>query len=193
MTMSSASAAVGESAHEAESPVRESVAGRMGSDWANRLRALFGLPWQRRLARAALSVARIRDWEQKLDRLSDGELRDFGLRLRGRARGGENLDRMLPEAFGAVCVVAKRRLGLRPSDVQRAAGSVLPRGPLADWPTGGGKTLGAGRPTFLNALTGRGVHVTTVNDSLARRDAEWMGPIYESLGLSVGVLQQQMG
>ncbi|HKB38338.1 MAG TPA: preprotein translocase subunit SecA, partial [Gemmataceae bacterium] len=191
--MSSASAAVGESAHEAESPVRESVAGRMGSDWANRLRALFGLPWQRRLARAALSVARIRDWEQKLDKLSDGELRDFGLRLRGRARGGENLDRMLPEAFGAVCVVAKRRLGLRPFDVQLAAGYVLHQGALAELATGEGKTLCACLPTFLNALTGKGVHVTTVNDYLARRDAEWMGPIYESLGLSVGVLQQQMG
>src|SRR6266540_2584471 len=116
--MSTASATAGEAAHEAESPLRESVAGRLGSEWANRLRAPFGLPWQRRLARAALAISRIRAWEEKLDKLGDGELRDFAQRLRGRARGGENLDRMLPEAFGAVCVVAKRRLALRPFDVQ---------------------------------------------------------------------------
>jgi preprotein translocase subunit SecA len=191
--MSIASAAVTDAAHEPEAPARESVAGRLGWRWTNRLRAVFGLPWERRLARAALAIPRIRDWERKLEKVSDGDLRELGLKLRGRARGGENLDRLLPEAFGAVCVVAKRRIGLRPFDVQLAAGYVLHQGALAELATGEGKTLVALLPTFLNALTGKGVHVTTVNDYLARRDAEWMGPVYESLGLSVGILQQQMG
>jgi preprotein translocase subunit SecA len=191
--MSTASAIATDAAHESDVPARESVAGRLGWAWTNRLRALFGLPWQRRLARAALAIPRARAWERKLEKLSDGELREFGLKLRGRARGGENLDRMLPEAFGAVTVAAKRRLGLRPFDVQLAAGYVLHQGALAELATGEGKTLVALLPAFLNALTGKGVHVTTVNDYLARRDAEWMGPAYESLGLSVGVLQQQMG
>src|SRR5260370_948744 len=134
-------------------------------------------------SRAALAVPRIRAWERKLEKLSDGELSDFGTKLRGRARGGENLDRLLPEAFGAVTVAAKRRLGLRPFDVQLAAGYVLHQGALAELATGEGKTLVALLPTFLNALTGKGVHVTTVNDYLARRDTAWMGPAYESLGL----------
>src|SRR4051812_48185505 len=191
--MSSASAAMPGASHEAEAPVRESVAGRLGFGWVNRLRALVGLPWQRRLARAALAIPRIRAWERKLEKLGDGELRECGQRLRGRARGGENLDRLLPEAYGAVCVAAKRRLGMRPFDVQLAAGVVLHQQALAELATGEGKTLVASLPTFLNALEGKGVHVTTVNDYLARRDAEWMSPVYEALGLSVGILQMQMG
>jgi preprotein translocase subunit SecA len=169
------------------------VPGRLGPRWLNAARALAGLPWQRRLARAALAIPRIRHWERQYERLGDAELRTAGLRLRGRGRGGETLDRLLPEAFGLVCVAAKRLLGLRPFDVQLAGGFVLHQGGLAELATGEGKTLTASLPTFLNALEGKGVHVTTVNDYLARRDAEWMGPIYRSLGLSVGVLQMQMG
>src|SRR5205823_575828 len=104
----------------------------------------------------------------------------------------ESLDRLLPEAFGAVCVAAQRTTKLRPFDVQLAGGVVLHRGALAELATGEGKTLVATMPTFLNALAGKGVHVTTVNDYLARRDAEWTGPIYRALGLTVGVLQMQM-
>jgi preprotein translocase subunit SecA len=167
-------------------------AGRLGPRWLNGLKALIGLPWQRRLARAALMVPRIRYWEKEYDRLSDPELKTAGLRLRGRARGGEPLDRLLPEAFGLVCVSARRRLGLRPFDVQLAAGVVLHQGGLAELATGEGKTLVASLPTFLNALEGKGVHVTTVNDYLARRDAEWMAPIYRDLGLTVGTIQMQM-
>jgi preprotein translocase subunit SecA len=153
------------------------------------MRVLFGLPWQRRLARAALRIAPIRHWESELGRFSDSELRRYGLRLAGRARGGEPLRKLLPEAFGAVCVAAARTIGLRPFDVQLAAGIVLQEGAVAELATGEGKTLCAVLPAFLNALQGKGVHVTTVNDYLARRDAEWVGPIYRALGLSVGVLQ----
>jgi preprotein translocase subunit SecA len=156
------------------------------------MKALFGLPSQRRLARAALQVDRIRHWEKEYSRLNDAELRQRGLQLRGRARGGESLERLLPEAFGLVCVAAVRTIKLRPFDVQLAGGVVLHHGAIAELATGEGKTLVAAMPTFLNALTGKGVHVTTVNDYLAGRDAEWMGPIYTSLGLTVGILQMQM-
>src|SRR5207302_7831122 len=130
--------------------------------------------------------------EQEFSRLNDVELRQRGLQLRGRARGGEALEKLLPPAFGLVCVAAVRTIRLRPFDVQLAGGVVLHHGAIAELATGEGKTLVAAMPTFLNALTGKGVHVTTVNDYLASRDAEWMGPIYTTLGLTVGVLQQQM-
>src|SRR5206468_9285899 len=155
--------------------------------------ALFGLPSQRRLARAALQIDKIRYWEKEFSRLADAaELKQTGLRLRGRARGGESLDRLLPEVFGLVCVAGQRTIGLRPFDVQLAGGVVMHHGGLAELATGEGKTLTAALPASLNALAGKGLHITTVNDYLARRDAEWMGPIYESLGLTVGVLQMQM-
>jgi len=166
---------------------------RFGSPPINHLKALFGPPSHRRLAQAALQVDRVRYWEKQFDRLSDAETREAGLRLRGRARGGESLDRLLPEAFGLVCVAATRLLKMRPFDVQIAGGFVMHKGALAELATGEGKTLTACLPAFLNGLQGKGVHVTTVNDYLAGRDAEWMGPIYLSLGLTVGVLQQKMG
>jgi preprotein translocase subunit SecA len=168
------------------------VRGRFGPRWLNRLRALFGLPWQRRLARAALYIDRVRFWENEFHRLSDAEVKQRGQQLRGRARGGETLDHLLPEMFGLVCVAAVRMVKLRPYDVQLAAGVVLHQGGLAEVATGEGKTLIATLPVALNALMGKGVHVTTVNDYLARRDAEWTGQIYNAVGLTVGVLQQQM-
>ena len=166
--------------------------GRLGLRPLNYCKALLGLPSQRRLARAALQIDRIRYWETEFTRLNDAELRQRGLQLRGRARGGESLDRLLPEAFGLVCVAAVRTIRLRPFDVQLAGGVVLHHGAIAELATGEGKTLVAAMPTFLNALPGKGVHVTTVNDYLASRDAEWMGPIYTALGLAVGILQMQM-
>jgi preprotein translocase subunit SecA len=166
---------------------------RLGSPPVNWLVSLVGLPWQRRLAWGALQVPRVRYWEQVYDKLNDTDLKTAGLRLRGRGRGGESLDDLLPEAFGLVCVGAKRLLKLSPFDVQIAAGSVLHQGGLAELATGEGKTLVGLFPAFLNALEGKGVHVTTVNDYLARRDAEWVGPVLSSLGLSVGVIQQGMG
>jgi preprotein translocase subunit SecA len=165
---------------------------RLGSWVKNKIISIVGLPWQRRLARAALFVPYIRRWEEKFDKLNDDELRTLGQKLRGRGRGGEELDDLLPEAFGLVCVAAKRRLNLRPFDVQLAAGVIMHQGGLAELATGEGKTLCATLPAFLNGLSGKGVHVATVNDYLARRDAEEMGKIYTSLGLSVGCLQQQM-
>jgi preprotein translocase subunit SecA len=174
-------------------PAAEARSGnRLGPRWLNRLRGLLGLPVGRRLGRAALQVACVRCWERECGRLSDAELLRHGLRLRGRARGGEPLDRLLPEVFGAVCVAAARAVGLRPFDVQLAAGYVLHQGGLAELATGEGKTLVAVLPVALHALLGRGVHVTTVNDYLARRDAEWTAPVYGALGLTVGVLQLVM-
>src|SRR5437588_12921843 len=99
------------------------------------------------------------------------------MQMRGRARGGGSLERWVPEAFGLVCVAAVRTIRLRPFDVQLAGGVVLHHGAIAELATGEGKTLVAAMPTFLNALAGKGAHVTTVNDYLASRDAEWMGPI----------------
>jgi preprotein translocase subunit SecA len=186
--MSGDSATLGEAPRPAEAPPN-----RLGPRWLNALKAVVGLPWQRRLARAALRVPRIRFWEKHFSELSDEELKKSGLRLRGRARGGESLDHLLAEAFGLVSVAAQRRLGLRAFDVQLAAGIVLHEGGLAELATGEGKTLVAAFPAFLNALEGKGVHVTTVNDYLARRDAELIGPIHEMLGLTVGVLQMRMG
>ncbi|HEV3022082.1 MAG TPA: preprotein translocase subunit SecA, partial [Pirellulales bacterium] len=166
---------------------------RLGSAVWNRAMALIGLPWQRRLARAALQVPHVRHWEAEYERLSDPDLKVTGLRLRGRARGGEALDHLLPEAFGLVCVAARRFIGLRPFDVQLAAGVIMHQGALAELATGEGKTLVAALPTFLNALEGKGVHVTTVNDYLARRDGEWTSAVYQAVGLTLGILQQQMG
>ena len=167
-------------------------ANRLGSWLKNHIVSWIGLPWQRRLARAALYVPTIRRWEAEFDKLNDDELRTLGLKLRGRGRGGEDLDSLIPEAFGLVCVAAKRRVNMRPFDVQLAAGVIMHQGGLAELATGEGKTLCAVLPVFLNGLSGKGVHVATVNDYLARRDAEEMGKIYTSLGLTVGCLQQNM-
>jgi preprotein translocase subunit SecA len=166
---------------------------RLGPRWYNRLLSLVGLPWQRRLAWAALQVPRIRELEDKYDALTEAEMKTAGLKLRGRARGGESLDKLLPEAFALVCVASKRMLQMRPYDVQLAAGAVMHKGGLAELATGEGKTLSASLPVFLNALLGKGVHVTTVNDYLARRDAELIGPVYKALGLTIGCVQMQMG
>ncbi|MCS7047440.1 MAG: preprotein translocase subunit SecA, partial [Gemmataceae bacterium] len=156
------------------------------------MKAWFGTPSQRRLARGALQIDRIRYWESEFAKLSDTEILLRGQQLRGRARGGESLDALLPECFGLTCVAAQRTINLRPYDVQLVAGVILHQGGLAEVATGEGKTLVATLPAALNALLGKGVHVTTVNDYLAQRDAEYTGSIYNALGLSVGVLQMKM-
>jgi preprotein translocase subunit SecA len=166
---------------------------RLGSRWWNYFKAWLGTPSKRRLAQAALHVNQVRHWEQEADRLTDEEIKVRGLQFRGRARGGEALEKMLPEVFGFACTACKRRVGLRPFDVQIAASVVLHHGAFAELATGEGKTLTAILPTTLNALTGKGAHVTTVNDYLARRDGEWTGAAYNALGLTYGILQQQMG
>src|SRR4051812_4553598 len=134
-------------------------------------------------------VSRIGDFEAELELESDDELRERYAELRNRYRGGEPLDDLLPESFALTREAAKRALGQRHFDVQLIGGMVLHDGSIAEMRTGEGKTLTATLPAVLNALPGKGVHVVTVNDYLARRDATWMAPVYEMLGLSVGILQ----
>jgi len=131
--------------------------------------------------------------ESELAGETEEQLRNRAAALRERAGGGAPLDGLLPETFALVREASRRLLGLRPFDVQVLAGIGLHRGRVVEMQTGEGKTLAAVAPAALNALTGRGVHVLTVNDYLARRDAAWMGPVYEILGLSVGVVQEGMG
>ncbi len=172
-------------------PVRKSE-NRFASKWVLQFQRLFGVPSQRRLAYAALQIGHIRHWEKEYARLSDEEMVKLGKQLKGRARGGESLDALLPEVFGLVSEAAFRNLKMRPFDVQLAAGVVLHKSALAEVATGEGKTLVATLPVSLNALQGKGVHVTTVNDYLARRDAENMSLVYNALGLTVGILQQKL-
>ena len=134
-------------------------------------------------------VAIIGAFEPELELESDEELRERFDALRERARDGESLDDLLPETFAVVREVGKRTMGMRHFDVQLIGGMVLHGGNIAEMKTGEGKTLTATLAVVLNALAGKGVHLVTVNDYLARRDAEWMGPIYSGLGLTVGVLQ----
>ena len=122
---------------------------------------------------------------------SDEEVRKEADELRERARNGEPLDDLLPEAFALCREAARRSIGQRHFDVQLIGGMVLHDGAIAEMKTGEGKTLTATLAVFLNSLAGTPVHLVTVNDYLARRDAEWMGPIYEALGVSVGVIQSQ--
>src|SRR3954470_10603055 len=137
-------------------------------------------------------VALINAYEPELERESDEELRERMDALRERARDGESLEELLPETFATVREVGKRTMGMRHFDVQLIGGMVLNGGNIAEMKTGEGKTLTATLAVVLNSLPGTGVHVVTVNDYLARRDAEWMSPIYDALGVSVGVLQNMM-
>ena len=173
-------------------PAIANVPGRLGSDLYNRVSSVAGSPWYRPIARAAVIIPKIRYYEKLYSKLADEDLRKTSLKLRGRARGGEKLDKMIPEAFGLVCAAIRRLKGFQVFDVQLAAGVVMHYGGLVELATGEGKTLSACAPAFLNALPGKGVHVTTVNDYLAGRDAESMGPVYKLLGLSVGVIFQKM-
>src|SRR5919108_160983 len=143
----------------------------------------------RQFKQYAKRVEAINAWEPELELPDDDELRGKGDALRERARDGEALEELLPETFALVREVSRRTLGLRHFDVQMIGGMVLHDGAIAEMKTGEGKTLPATTAVVLNALAGEGVHVVTVNDYLARRDADWMRPIYEALGLTVGVLQ----
>src|SRR5437660_1698810 len=134
-------------------------------------------------------VGRINLFEEELELESDAELRERIEALRERARDGESLEDLLYECFAIVREASKRTLGLRHFDVQMIGGMVLHDGAIAEMKTGEGKTLTATLAVVLNSLAGRGVHLVTVNDYLARRDAMWMKPIYDMLGVSVGVLQ----
>ncbi|MBV8446540.1 MAG: preprotein translocase subunit SecA [Hyphomicrobiales bacterium] len=149
---------------------------------------LFGSSNDRRLKTYDPFVERINALEKELEGLSDEALRARTQAFRGELSAGKTLDDILVEAFATVREAAKRTLGQRHFDVQLVGGMVLHEGGIAEMRTGEGKTLVATLPVYLNALAGKGVHVVTVNDYLARRDAEWMGQIYKFLGLSVGVI-----
>src|SRR6059058_981667 len=134
-------------------------------------------------------VARINAFEPELELESDEELRARFDGLRERADDGEPLEELLYESFAITREVGKRTMGMRHFDVQMIGGMVLHDGAIAEMKTGEGKTLTATLPIVLNSLAGNGVHLVTVNDYLARRDAEWMKPIYDALGVTVGILQ----
>ena len=136
-------------------------------------------------------VEEINELEPEFVSLSDEELTAKTAALKSTLEQGEELNDILPEAFACVREVAKRTLGQRHYDVQLLGGMVLHEGKIAEMRTGEGKTLVATLPAYLNALTGKGVHVVTVNDYLARRDGQWMGEVYDRLGLTVGVLQNR--
>ena len=131
----------------------------------------------------------VNSYEKEISLLNDKELADKTLYFKNRLENGESLDDILVEAFAVVREAARRVTGMRPFDVQIIGGVVLHEGRIAEMQTGEGKTLVATMPAYLNALTGKGVHIVTVNDYLARRDRYWMGPIFEFLGLTVGLIQ----
>ncbi|MFN8634625.1 MAG: preprotein translocase subunit SecA [Chloroflexota bacterium] len=154
-------------------------------------RLLGGRPWERELKRVQPLVEEIADFEEELQELNDDELRDKTTELRGRLLAGEELDSLLTEAFAVVREAARRVIGMRHYDVQMIGGAILHSGKIAEMRTGEGKTLVATLPIYLNALTGKGAHLVTTNDYLARRDAQWMGKVYHALGMSVGVIQHE--
>jgi preprotein translocase subunit SecA len=156
------------------------------------LTGLFGSRNERLVKQLAKSVHRINALEPGLQALSDDELRAKTDEYKARVAKGESLDSLLPEAFATVREAARRTLGLRHYDVQLIGGMVLHQGKIAEMRTGEGKTLVATLPTYLNALSGKGVHVITVNDYLAKRDAAWMGKVYSFLGLTTGVVYPGM-
>ncbi len=156
------------------------------------IKGIFGSKNERELKRIAPLVQRINALEPDFQKLSDAQLKAKTAEFKERLERGESLEDLLPEAFAAVREASVRVLGMRHFDVQLMGGVVLHEGKIAEMKTGEGKTLAATLPLYLNALTGKGVHLVTVNDYLARRDAEWMGGIYNFLGMSVGVIVHGM-
>ncbi len=152
------------------------------------VKKIVGSKQDRDLARLWPLVDRVNSLEPEVAKLSDSELAAKTPAFKERLERGESLDDLLPEAFAVVREAAKRTIGQRHFDVQLIGGMVLHQGKIAEMKTGEGKTLAATLPVYLNALTGRGVHVVTVNDYLAQRDAQWMGEVYKFLGLSVGCI-----
>jgi len=153
---------------------------------------IFGSRNQRMIKAYSRKVTNINSFEESFKQLSDSELREKTTELKARVANGTSLDDVLPEAFAAVREAADRTLGMRHYDVQFIGGMVLHEGCIAEMRTGEGKTLMATLPAYLNTLGGDGVHVVTVNEYLAGRDAEWMKPVYEFLGASVGVIRGDM-
>ena len=156
------------------------------------LKGVFGSKNERTLKKLSPLVDQVNNLEPDFQKLTDDELKSKTLAFRERLSKGETLDDLLPEAFAAVREASVRTLGMRHFDVQIIGGIVLHEGKIAEMKTGEGKTLAATLPIYLNALEGRGAHLVTVNDYLATRDAEWMGAIYNALGMSVGVIVHGM-
>ena len=155
---------------------------------SNLLTKVFGSKNERELKKIQPVVEKISALEPRMQAMSDDELKAQTQLFKDRLNTGESLDDLLPEAFAAVREASVRTLGMRHFDVQLIGGMVLHQGKIAEMKTGEGKTLAATLPAYLNALSGKGVHIVTVNDYLARRDTEWMGHIYKFLGLSVGCI-----
>jgi preprotein translocase subunit SecA len=155
------------------------------------LTKLFGDPNEAPLKPFQKVVAQVNALEPQMEALSDLELRELANELRDRLEAGETLDELLPESFAATREAGRRTLGQRHFDVQLLGGAVLHSGKIAEMRTGEGKTLTATLAVALNALNGRGVHVVTVNDYLAKRDTQWMGQVYDALGLSVACIQHE--
>src|SRR5438309_5737844 len=156
------------------------------------LAKVVGTQNERELKKLRPIVDLVGAFEPALQQLTDEQLRAKTPELRERLAAGEALDDLLPEAFAVVREAGRRTVNMRHFDVQLIGGAVLHRGAIAEMKTGEGKTLVATLPAYLNALEGKGVHVVTVNDYLARRDSEWMGRIYRFLGMSVGVIQHEL-
>src|SRR6266496_5179198 len=152
------------------------------------LAKIFGTKHEREVKAMRPTIAAINDAEPRTQELSDQELAAQTISFKEQVDQGASLDDLLIPAFATVREAGRRFLNMRHFDVQLIGGIVLHRGKIAEMKTGAGKTLVATLPAALNALAGRGVHIVTVNDYLARRDAEWMGRIYNFLGLSVGVI-----
>jgi preprotein translocase subunit SecA len=146
---------------------------------------------EREIKRLKPLVAKINSLEPDFKRLTDAELRAKTDEFKARYQDEEELDDLLPEAFAAVREAGRRAIGQRHFDVQLMGGMVLHEGKIAEMMTGEGKTLVATLPLFLNAITGEGCHLVTVNDYLAKRDCHWMGPIFHALGLSVATIQHE--
>ena len=156
------------------------------------LAKIFGSKNDRMIKQYRKIVKTINALEASIEPLSDAELAEKTVAFRERFGQGESLDDLLPEAFAVVREAARRVLGERHYDVQLIGGIVLHQGKIAEMKTGEGKTLTSTAAVYLNALTGKGVHVVTVNDYLARRDVEWMGEVYRFLGMSTGCILHEM-
>src|SRR6476469_8635439 len=159
---------------------------------SRRIGNLLGGLGRSRMSQWARYVPQIAALEEPLKLRSDFDLKKASLALRYRARSGEPLERLLVEAFALVREAGRRRLNMRHFDVQLLGGAAVHHNSIVEMQTGEGKTLTATLPLYLAALEGKGAHLATVNDYLAKRDAEWMRPIYEALGISVGVVEAQM-
>lgn len=157
------------------------------------IKKVFGTKNDRELKRMGKSVTKIAALEEEIEAFSDEQIKDKTEELRKRVLDGASLEDLLPEAFALVREAGKRVLHMRHFDVQMLGGMTLHGGRIAEMRTGEGKTLVATLAVYLNALSGKGVHIVTVNDYLARRDAEWMQPLYEFLGMSVGIILSNMG